>query len=303
MRGKKKTSYDLTSYDYRKLHHEFFIYLTVLGYSKSTSMQLPVRVKEFLHRQEANKKSIVNISSADIEEHYDYLQSRPNITKPGGLSESMISGHIFALRIFFKWLEETGIISYNPISALNFPYPNYQHRSALTPEETEQLYAAAETYRDRAMLSLFYGCGLRRHEAVMLDSSDVRTKEKILIVREGKGHKRRVIPLAEGVIKDFENYYYYERPQYTTKAEPAFMLNKKGERMTQNSYIPRLKKLAAKAGIKHSVCLHQLRHSIATHLLTRGMSLEKVRDFLGHKYIDTTQRYTHVNNKSSMNKS
>lgn len=291
----KKTTYDLSTYEHKKLHEEFIIYLKTLGYSDSTVNQLPRHVKEFLYRQEKYRDRITTISAGDILNHYEYLQTRPSQTKPGGLSSSMISSHIFALRIFFKWLEETGVITSNPISGLNFPNPEYNHRTALTKEEIQQLYEATETYRDRAMLGIFYGCGLRRSEGEKLNTEDIKLKEKILIVREGKGQKRRVIPLAEGVKKDFENYYNQERSKYNFKEESAFMLNNKGRRMNRDNYVWRLKYLLKKSGIKQSVCLHQLRHSIATHLMEQGMSLEKVRDFLGHKHIDTTQRYTHVN--------
>jgi len=290
----KKTRYKLNDNDNKKLHKEFAIYLKILGYGESTVMQLPQRVKEFLYRQEKYKYSISKINPKDIWEHYEYLQIRPSQTKPGGLSSSMIAGHIFAIRIFFKWLEETGVIKTNPISGLNFPHPEYNHRTALTTSEIQQLYAATETYRDRAMLGLFYGCGLRRGEGEKLNTEDIKLKEKVLIVREGKGKKRRVIPLAEGVKQDLENYYNHERHKYNFKEENAFMINNKGRRMNRNCYNPQLKYLVKKSGIKQPVCLHQLRHSIATHLMEQGMSLEKIRDFLEHKYIDTTQRYTHI---------
>ena len=296
----KKTSYELSHNDQKTLHKEFIRYLKILGYSDSTVMQLPRCVKEFLYRQEIQKHTITAITPEDIQEHYEYLQIRPSQTKPGGLSDSTISMHLFAIKFFFKWLEETSVITSNPISCLKFPVPVYKTRTPLTIAETQQLYAAAETYRDRAMLGLFYGCGLRRNEGEKLNTEDVKLKESVLIVREGKGQKRRVIPLAEHVKQDLENYYIYERPQYSIKEEPAFILNRRGKRMTRCGYNPRLNYLVKKSGIKQTVCLHQLRHSIATHLMEQGMSLEKVRDFLGHKYIDTTQRYTHINQQKPL---
>ena len=298
-------SCDLQTTHYKTLLKEFTNYLRILGYSPGTVKLLPGYVKEFLISQEQKSLSgkglrVTDITPADIQLHYEYLQNRPNKTQGGALSASIITSHLFALRIFFKWLEQAEIIHSNPISSLNFPYPEYQYRTALTQEEITKIYEATETLRDKAMLGLFYGCGLRRAEAEKLNTEDIKLREKILIVREGKGYKRRVIPLAEKVKDDLENYYLNERQFYIASPHlgghrGAFMLNNKGERMTRNSYYPRLKYLLKKAGIEQKICLHQLRHSIATHLLEQGMSIEKVRDFLGHKYIDTTQRYTHVN--------
>lgn len=295
----KGNKYPLATTANKVLNREFFIYLNTLGYSQSTLQSIPSYTREFLHRQEQKYKAVAETTQQDIEEHHQYLQTRPSQTKPGALSGMMIASHLFGIKLFFGWMEATGCISSNPISGLNFPWPAYNQRTVLTREEITRLYKATETLRDKAMLGLFYGCGLRRSEGEALNTADIKLSEKLLIVREGKGLKRRVVPLAEQVKTDFENYYYNERSDYLNhlsgKSETAFMINNKGRRMTRDSYNPRLKYLVKRAGINPGVCLHQLRHSIATHLLEQGMSIEKVRDFLGHKYIDTTQKYTHVN--------
>lgn len=290
-------NYKITTEHYLNIIEEFKIYLQVLGYSVSTREQFPRYVTEFLYCQESESKyKIENLTSSEINQYYEYLQTRPSRTRSGGLSEQMVSHHLSALKVFYRWLEQSGVIKINPISGLSFPYPPYKHRAALTQQEISKLYAATETLSDKAMLGIFYGCGLRRSEGENLNTDDIKFNEKILIVREGKGLKRRVVPIAEIVKEDFENYYSKERRLNAgAKHQQAFMLNKKGHRMTRNSYNPRLRYLVKKAGLNKSVCLHQLRHSIATHLLEQGMSIEKVRDFLGHKFIDTTQRYTHIN--------
>jgi len=289
----KKSPYNLQTDHYKTLHMEFVNYLKTLGYSPSTIYKLPVYVKEFLYCQEQKRNTLItSITSEIIKQHYRYLQNRPNKTRAGGLSSNMIALHLFALKQFFNWLEQTQKITSNPISSIKFPSPEYRHRTALTLHEIIQLYQVAETLRDKAMLGLFYGCGLRRAEVEHLNTKEVKLRENLLIVREGKGSKRRVIPLAEKVKEDLANYYYNERPQASVKDPEAFMINNKNRRMTRNNYYPRIKHLAQKAEIPR-FCLHQLRHSIATHLLEQGMKIEKVRDFLGHKSIDTTQRYTY----------
>ncbi len=283
------------NYDYKNLLEEFSNYLKIMGYSTSTLYTYPIYIKEFLLWQEQNKNNdIRKITPSIIQAYYEYLQTRPCLTKPGGLSQSTISGRLYVIRLLFKYLITIGAIKTDPISGIYFPKFEYNKRTAISVESVKQLYEAAETLRDRAMLGLFYGCGLRRSEGENLNTADIRLKENVLIVREGKGQKRRVVPLAEGVKHDFENYYKVERPYYLKKDNPAFMINNKGRRMTRDCFGPRLSYLVKKSGINESVCLHQLRHSIATHLMEQGMSLENVRDFLGHKYIDTTQRYTHI---------
>jgi integrase/recombinase XerD len=115
-------------------------------------------------------------------------------------------------------------------------------------------------------------------------------------VRSGKGKKRRVIPMTGQVRTDLQNYYLYERSLYvrdiTRDNQNAFVLNNRGNRMRE--YWKRLKYLVKLAELPEWVSLHHLRHSIATHLLESGLSIEQVRDFLGHRYLESTQIYTKV---------
>jgi integrase/recombinase XerD len=111
------------------------------------------------------------------------------------------------LKTFIKYQEENGNISKNPFSALNFPKPKYPPRRVLSREEIKALYEACQTMRERALLALFYGCGLRRSEAEKLNIDDVNFKNQLLYVRMGKGKRRRVVPMTEQVKRDLENYY------------------------------------------------------------------------------------------------
>jgi integrase/recombinase XerD len=113
-------------------------------------------------------------------------------------------------------------------------------------------------------------------------------------VREGKGAKRRVVPITEKVSAALEEYYLQERCSSTTKKvvdENAFILNNVGNRMRGDGFIKLLKQITEKAALQKEITLHHLRHSIATHLLQSGMSMEYVRDFLGHSFLETTQIY------------
>ncbi|OFX20865.1 MAG: hypothetical protein A2033_07880 [Bacteroidetes bacterium GWA2_31_9] len=257
---------------------------------------LPECVKDFLEYHSTTNIEAVN--QKHIESFIEYLQIRPHKRKAGGLSEAYINHHIYALKLFFSYLEETGQIKYNPISVMKFKRPGHNTREPLTQAEISQLFETAQSQKETAMLHLFYSCGLRRSEAVELNTKDIHFKSCLLYVRNGKGHKRRAIPMTVKVSQALENYYLQERSQSQTKAKDAeaFILNRIGSRMSGNSYNSIIKEIVEKSGIERACTLHHLRHSIATHLLENGLSLENVRDFLGHSYLESTQIYTHIKN-------
>jgi integrase/recombinase XerD len=265
-------------------------HLQTLGYGKSSINMLPTCLKTFL---EYTLKEVEEIIPEDIINYYQYLQERPNQRRSGGLSESYIHHHIYALKLFFAWQMETGAIITNPISGLAFKSPSSEPRKVLTTEEIQQLYKACETLRERAVLGVFYGCGLRRSEGVKLNIEDIHFKSSLLYVREGKGSKRRVVPMSEKVKQDFENYALKER--FAAEGETAFICNSKGKRTNGDYLNTLLKDLLKRSSINPSgISLHNLRHSIATHLLESGLRVEYVRDFLGHKHLEATQVYTRI---------
>ena len=267
-------------------------YLYQVGYSATTQYMLPACVQEFLEQQQITDISC--IKQAKVKAFYGYLQHRPLKRRAGALSEMMISHYVYALKTFFTWAELTGQLDYNPISGLKFKRPQQHHREPLSKEAIQQLFAATSTLQQTALLHIFYSCGLRRSEGEALNIQDVQVKEQLLYVREGKGAKRRVVPLTVAVSADLEQYYLNERRACTAKKASdanAFLLNRVGNRMTGDQCNRALKQLAAQAGLSAECSLHHLRHSIATHLLQGGMRLEQVRDFLGHRYLETTQLY------------
>jgi len=294
---------------YIALLKEFSLHVKRLGYNKYSQQSLPSSVREFFYRLEQQDiHSLDGMTPELISRHYEYLSRRPNQTRPGNLSQSMLQSHVWALKTFFNYQEAEGNVKENPFSVLHFPAPKHARREVLTREEIRKLYRACETPRDRAMLGLFYGCGLRKSEAEKLNLKDISFRSRLLYVRSGKGKKRRVVPVTGKVIEDLQNYYYQERVHIRKKEDPdsrkSFMLNRWGERMHGQSYWRRLQYLVQKAGIHKSgrnpsdlrrISPHSLRHSIATHLLDRGLSVEQVRDFLGHSHLESTQVYTRVN--------
>ncbi len=269
---------------------QFKTYLTHLGYSKTSLLMLPSCLNEFLL---FTRKRVKNITPQDIKKYHKHLQERPNKRRAGGLSESYINHHIYSLKLFFAWQEEKGVISQNPISGLEFKTPISKPREILTKEEIIKLYNACTTLKERAIISIFYGCGLRRSEGEQLDLKDVHFRSGILYVRKGKNSKRRAIPMSQGVSNDLKKYVYKER--FTKEHTTAFFTNRLGTRMRGQYHAKMLKKLLESAKLNHEITLHCLRHSIATHLLESGLSVEYVRDFLGHKHLESTQIYTRVN--------
>lgn len=292
----------LQSRYYKELHEHYTRHIERIGYNPGTIKTLPSPVREFFyHLEQSGIRNIEQVTPKVITGYYQRLRERPCHGRPGTLSDSMVHGHIWALRIFFSLMLSEGRIMVDPLSMLSFPSPRKQQREILTREEIEKLYKASETLLDKAILGLFYGCGLRKSEAQALNIKDISFRSRLLYVRSGKGKRRRVVPITGKVTGDLKNYYQQERIRMLRKCkdpdrEKAFILNSQGGRMLGQSFWRRLRYLVLKAGIENPgrITLHSLRHSIATHLLAGGLSVEQVRDFLGHTNIESTQIYTRI---------
>lgn len=270
-------------------------YLYQVGYSKGIQKTLPTLIQEFLGQQKI--KDVHFIDQQQIKSFYEYLQTRPLQKRSGALCEATISYYVYALQTFFSWLEITRQTHYNPISGIKFKQPQRNSREPLSIEQINHLFEAATTLQQRTILHLFYSCGLRRTEAVLLNIRDIHFRDQLLYVREGKGSKRRVIPMTAKVTTELETYYSSERiylKAKNIKDEAAFMLNGWGNRMSGKTYNELLKTIIKKSSIAYLstlISLHHLRHSIATHLLQSGMGMEKLSEFLGHCFLDTTLIY------------
>jgi integrase/recombinase XerD len=244
----------------------FTKHLENLGYSHGTILVAKRSITEFLEKNPNYKVA----TKTTITDHYEYLKQRPNKTRPGNLSDSVVSMHMYSLRLFYDFLEQTGIIE-NPTTRTSFPKAKYNERAILTREEIKQLYEAAETMKEKTFLALFYGCGLRRSEAEKLNVQDIDIDSGLLYVREGKGRKRRVIPMSGKVKTDVENYITHERKfEIKLQHEESLMINGHGTRMTKSTYYKFFGRLLVKSGIEKSVSIHNLRHTIATHLLEKN---------------------------------
>ena len=147
--------------------------------------------------------------------------------------------------------------------------------------------------KHRVMLSLVYGCGLRRSEVIMLEPEDIDHDRMLLTVRQAKGFKDRIVPLSRKLVEMVDTYVSRYRPVLY-----LFEGQRQGDRYSATSVEKVFRMACQKAGIKKEITLHGLRHSYATHLLEAGTDLRYIQELLGHKSSKTTEIYTHVTEKS-----
>jgi integrase/recombinase XerD len=275
-------------------------WLKTLGYAQST-VYLSVKYAGdfFFYLKTIEISSLEEIQAETIKGYRSYLQTRKNKRQPGSLSNNYIISNINALKRFSKYLHETGKANLEIKLELQAEKENI--KIILTQSEVKALYKACDNdilgIRDRAILSVYYGCGLRRSEGANLVLKDVLLKEKLLFVRSGKGCKERYVPMTGAVKEDLENYIYVARekiPGFKNVKTEALFLSMQAGRLCGNALIGRIHKLAVNANLQKETGLHTLRHSIATHLLQSGMTLEEVSRFLGHSSLESTQIYTHI---------
>jgi integrase/recombinase XerD len=283
--------------EYIRLKEAFAHWLRLLNFEPSTIKYAPAKLQEFLAWLES--KGITQIEHITIEtvtSYFDYLKTRPNKRKGGRLSKNSLRTHLTTLKRFARYLRESQQESFD--ITLTITGKLYHIKDIFTMAEIKALYEATGSdligLRDKAMLAVYYGCGLRRSEGVNLDVKDVLLDKNLLYVQKGKGHKERYIPLTEAVKETLSDYIKYARPVLLKTTAKALFLTQYGTRVKGNAMIGRLHQLKEKAGITKDTGLHSLRHSIATHLLQSGMSLEKIKQFLGHSSLESTQIYTHI---------
>lgn len=276
-------------------------WLETLGYSKSTVYYSPRQLSEFLQWLEQKGISeLQQINPEIIQAFFKELQQRKNRRKAGTISNNYINKHVTVLKSFSRCLRELYEITL-PLESDYLPL-HQKPISLLTKSEIKQLFEVTENtalgLRDRAMLSIYYGCGLRRTEGVQLNVLDINTKDNVLLVRKAKNGKQRLVPFTDNTKTELFNYLHYGRPLLDKQREGhAFFLSRRGNRINGTTLFERLKSLAKNAGIEKNVGLHTLRHSIATHLLQSGMKLEYISRFLGHNSLESTQLYTHIVNE------
>jgi integrase/recombinase XerD len=305
----------LHSEAYRYIIASFKEWLQTLGYNEQTVYQLPNYIQEFLHYAEGKGYAgLYQITNELMKEHYYKLKERSNKRRTGGLSNSYLNKHLQALQKFGDYLRQNGRLilpkldiqteddSSEVTDILTQPEIKLVFKTTELQYEQKKndkgiVYYEAMQLRDRAMLTAFYSCGMRRNEVYHLDINDIVFEKQILHVRKGKNYKERVVPITKQSLQYLENYLYDARPYFCNDKNEAFFVTQSGKRLGGQQMLLRLKFLIQLTGNvilqSKDIHLHTLRHSIATHLLQNGMKLERIKDFLGHSSLESTQIYTH----------
>jgi integrase/recombinase XerD len=219
-----------------------------------------------------------------------------------GLASSTAARRVAAVRAFFRHQVLVGQRNDNPAAELRLPRRVRTLPRTLSPAEAERLIDAAtgvtpRTLRDRALVELLYGAGLRVSEALRLERASVDLDARIVRVL-GKGDKERIVPLGRPAAEAVRRYVALGRPHLDRRHRPELFLNARGGVLTRAGAFFVLRRLAEKAGLEPGrVHPHLLRHSFATHLLEGGADLRSVQEMLGHADLSTTERYTHVSDR------
>ena len=270
-------------------------------------MSLPNHLREFFNYLENNNINTINqITIQIIKDYYEYLKTRDNQTRDGGLSKAYLNKHLQALFKFNDYLKEH---NHKGIQ-IHLKREEQNQRDSLqilTQEEIKQLFKATNysnnqeriCKRDTVILVLLYSCGLRRNEVINLEIKDILFDKERIYVRKGKNYKERYVPINQYNLKLIEEYIYDYRPLfYNYKQTEYLLINYRGKSLQGQSLCNRITKIVEatqnKTIIQKQITPHILRHSIATHLLEKGANIETISQFLGHSSLESTQIYTHL---------
>ena len=297
---------------YKAIVNEFIVWIDTLGYSDSVKHACKYRITDFLQWLETKQVQRINLlTDQHIKDYRVFLETRPNKQFKGRLlSAAHINWYFFAINKLLEFLHQYGVE--------NLPFPdNYRIKTdrkecvlpfdILTQGEVKTLRGCIENaylnqpfeerqikqYQLRLIFALYYGCGLRRSEGYNLQIQNIDFDRKTVFVHQGKNYKDRIIPMSEGVYNEVQDYIYNFRHKLKLNHNRLFIYSP----ITLYIALKRLQNICNNDKIKAKrITLHTLRHSIATHLLQNGMTIENIALFLGHSDLDTTQIYTHFTN-------
>lgn len=312
---------EIHSTHYRFLQEKYRDWMCINNYRPLTVNAYTQALQEFFHYLE--QQGILHISGVR-QQHLTRFKGRLLIrqnhkTKSGGIRNMTINGIIKGVNCFVKFFNESSEVNKLEVYEDYLP-SDVTEKTILTQSEVMELYEATfEQYengsieigqRDRVMIGVFYGCGLRLNEVRNLNISDIDFLNKKLLVRNGKGRKQRYVPIPNKHLADIQAYIqqgrdwfkYYHKSGMSNKRtvekvitrmdEDALFLTIHGTRL--KSFQQRLDFLKQRTSIDKHFGTHTLRHSLATHLLQNGWELEQIGKLLGHASIDSTQIYVHI---------
>jgi integrase/recombinase XerD len=240
-------------------------------------------------------KRLAHAKTTDVERYLAELRA-------AGLASTTIARRAASLRSFFRHQVLVGARPDNPAAEVGLPRRARRLPRTLSPGEVERLVEAANgttprALRDRALVELLYGAGLRVSEAVTLERGGVDLDGRLVRVT-GKGDKERIVPIGRQAVDALRRYVSRGRPFLDRRHRPELFLNAQGGALTRAGAFLILRRLAERAGLDPArVHPHLLRHSFATHLLEGGADLRSVQEMLGHADLATTELYTHVSDR------
>jgi len=310
------------------LNQEYKNWLDTLGFSHSIVYGYNLHVGEFFDYLELKGlHHITNLTKNHINYYYNYLQTRPNKRRKGGLGVAHLNRNFDAIDKLMEFLHQTGMdnapepINYRITEDRQERINNIQ---PFTKEEIKELQAnITNTYNHftfnqregkqaqlKLIFALFYGCGLRRAEGMKLKITDVNFENKTIFVHQGKNYKDRIVPMSDGVYRALQDYIYNFRNLQKINHKKLFVHSdcslanslKDLQKTCAEHSRSTTQDEASSAELCRSIQskkigFHLLRHSIATHLLQNGVGIENIAQFLGHSSLESTQIYTHIINR------
>ena len=275
-------------------------YANCLRFEKNASENtIEAYVSDLQKLQDFAEQNLMNITPITIS--YEHLQEFLYQVSKINYSERTQARWISSIKGFFSFLLEDELREDNPSALLETPKLGLYLPDTLSLEEIEKLISATEentdlAKRNRCMIEVLYGCGLRVSELTELQISNINFKENYLKI-QGKGDKVRFVPLADYTADFIKNYInnIRSKQKINPKHSDILFLNSRGAQISRQMVFLIIKEIVRKAGIQKNISPHTFRHSFATHLLQNGADLRFIQEMLGHSSITTTEIYTHLN--------
>ena len=245
--------------------------------------------------------SLNDLGDTSLRDFRSWLSQR----MAAGASNATRARQLSSIRSFLKWLDKNGHLHNAAIGGVRTPKQPHKLPRALPVDQAKMLTQNLKgiprqppwiAYRDRALFTLLYGCGLRIDEALQLNYGNRPQMGEVRVI--GKGAKERLVPVME-IVQKMLDEYIAQSPFPWTKETPLFLGNR-GGRLNQGVAQRQLRIIRTQLGLPESLTPHALRHSFATHILVNGGNLRIIQELLGHASVSTTQRYTDFDNKQLM---
>ena len=285
----------------------------------TTKTTVEKSVNRFLQtlRQRNSSAHTIKAYTGDLQNFANYAGSRDwknidHITIRGflshlyerGLGKTSVARALAAVRSLYRWLAQEGVVEQNPAALVSTPklakklprVPTIEEMNNVLDGQMPEIASFPE--RDRLLLELLYGCGIRNSELVGINLDDIRLSMEAILIR-GKGKKERYVPFGDSAKAALAAYLPARQQLLASlhKHTPALLISRRGGRLTTRSVGRIVKKIAVAKGLSPDVHPHTLRHAFGAHMLEEGADLRAIQEMLGHERLSTTQRYTQLSMK------